>query len=156
MAKPSGAVQAPTPAAVRGISVRPVWAPERLHSVSPWRISQSSRIRAMVANPAGVVPRAIPPSCARMHKAEPYATSHRAERDGLLQGRHGVLERDKLVGEIAFEFQVGDGLRDGAPVEFLGFVEFVAAGDAAGVEVADVLDVVADGADDVAFHDLHV
>src|ERR1035437_11163296 len=78
---------------------------------------------------------AIPPSCARMHKAEPYTTSHRAERDGLLQGRHGVFERDKLASEIAFEFQVGDGLCDGAPVEFLGFVEFVAAGDAAGVEV---------------------
>jgi hypothetical protein len=29
-----------SPAAVSGISVRPVCAPERLHSVSPWRISQ--------------------------------------------------------------------------------------------------------------------
>jgi hypothetical protein len=74
----------------------------------------------------------------------------------LLQGRHGVFHRDELVGEIAFEFQVGDGLCDGVPVEFLGLVEFVPAGHAAGVEVADVLDVLADGADHVAFHDLHV
>src|ERR1022692_4690061 len=81
---------------------------------------------------------------------------HRAERDGLLQGCHGILERDELVGEIAFELQVRDGLRDGAPVELLRVVELVASGHAAGVEVADVLDVVADGADDVAFHDLHV
>src|ERR1017187_1440761 len=73
---------------------------------------------------------------------------HLAERDGLLQGCHGILERDELVGEIAFEFQVRDGLRDGAPVKLLRVVELIAAGDAAGVEVADVLDVVADGADE--------
>ena len=47
-------------------------------------------------------------------------------------------------------------LRDGAPVQFLRVVELVPAGHAAGVEVGDVLDVVADGADDVALHDLHV
>ena len=41
-------------------------------------------------------------------------------------------------------------------LQFLRVVELVAAGDAAGMEVADVLDVFADGADDVAFHDLHV
>ncbi len=29
------------PLSVNGMSVRLVWAPERLHSVSPWRISQS-------------------------------------------------------------------------------------------------------------------
>src|ERR1019366_7238317 len=81
---------------------------------------------------------------------------HRAESNGLLQRRHGIFERDELVGEVAFEFQVRDGLRDGAPVELLGVVELVAAGDAAGVEVADVLNVLADGADDIAFHDLHV
>ncbi len=60
------------------------------------------------------------------------------------------------MGEVALVIQVGDGFGDCSPLQFLRVVQFVTAGDAAGVEVADVLNVIGDGADDVAFHDLHV
>ena len=54
------------------------------------------------------------------------------------------------------ETGLANGSDDGGVIEFLGMVDFVAAGVAAGVVVAEVLVKIADGADDVAFHDLHV
>ena len=58
--------------------------------------------------------------------------------------------------EVALVVKIGDGGGDGTPLEFLSVIEFVTARDAAGVEVGNVLNIVANGADDVAFHDLHV
>ena len=53
------------------------------------------------------------------------------------------------MGDEAFELEIGDRLGDRPPVQLLRVVELVPAGDAAGVEVADVLDVLLDGADDI-------
>ena len=79
-----------------------------------------------------------------------------AEFDSLTQRRHGVPLRNELVGEIAREVQVSNGLRDRLVVELLGIVDLVAARIPASVEVADVVDVVTDHANYIAFHDLHV
>jgi len=49
-----------------------------------------------------------------------------------------------------------DGFHDRGIVQLLGFVDLIAAGDAAGVVVAEVLMVLLDRPDDIAFHDLHV
>ncbi len=58
--------------------------------------------------------------------------------------------------DVALEIEIGDGLRDGVPVHFLRVVDLVAAGNAGHVEMRDVLDVVANGANQIAFHDLHM
>jgi len=60
------------------------------------------------------------------------------------------------VGEEALVAGVGYGLCDCVPVDFLGVVDLIASGIAAGVEVADEGDVFGDGADEIAFHNLHV
>ena len=60
------------------------------------------------------------------------------------------------MGEESLVARVGDGFGDRGIEEFLGVVEFVASWVASGVVVAEVLMIVFDGADDVAFHDLHV
>ena len=54
------------------------------------------------------------------------------------------------------EAGVGNCLSNGGVVEFLSGAQFVTPRDPGGVEVCDMLDVVANGGDDVAFHDLHV
>ena len=69
----------------------------------------------------------------------------------LFEGGHGVTLRRKFLAYIAVVVGGGDGAADGGVVEFLIVVEFVAARIARRVEVADVGDVVAQGADDVAF-----
>ena len=58
--------------------------------------------------------------------------------------------------DVAGEAGLDDRARDGRPVHFLRVVELVAAGDAAGMVVRDVLMVRADRRDQIAFHDLHV
>src|SRR3989441_6391815 len=83
-------------------------------------------------------------------------SSNRAGSDGVAQRSQRIARRYELVGDVAGEAGRGDGPRDGVVVELLRVVELVAAGHAARVEVADVLVRVPDGADDVAFHDLHV
>jgi len=60
------------------------------------------------------------------------------------------------VGDVAAEVGGGDAAHDAVPLDFLGGVEFVAPGNAAGVEMGDAIDVFLDGTDEVAFHDLHV
>src|SRR6185436_17480575 len=79
-----------------------------------------------------------------------------AQLERLAERAHRVARGDELLGEVAGEALVRDGLADGGVLELLGLVELVAAGDAAGVVVADVLEVVGDRADHVALHDLHV
>src|SRR5205823_5008216 len=79
-----------------------------------------------------------------------------AEIDGLAQGSEWIARGDKFVGDVAAEVGGGDTAHDAVPLDFLGGVEFVAAGNAAGMEVGDPIDVFLDGADEVTFHDLHV
>ena len=57
---------------------------------------------------------------------------------------------------VAGEASVRDGLHDRAVLNLLGGADFVAAGNASGVEVAEDADVGADGVDQIAFHNLHV
>src|ERR1700679_2704934 len=59
-----------------------------------------------------------------------------------------------FVGDVAGIAEVGDGLRDETVIDFLSVVEFMAAGDATSVEVADPREVLLDVAADVAVHDL--
>lgn len=75
---------------------------------------------------------------------------YRADFDGLAQGWHGVFPRHERVREIALGIEVRDGLGGGAAMQLLRIVDLVLAGIAAGVEVADVLDVLANGAGHVA------
>ena len=74
----------------------------------------------------------------------------------MAEGGKGVAGGDELVGDVAAEVGGGDAAHYAVPLDFLGGVEFVAAGDAAGVEVGDPIDIFLDGADQVTFHDLHV
>ena len=71
-----------------------------------------------------------------------------AELEGVLEGRElagGVLGLgDELVGDVAVVLGLGDGPHQRGPVEELGVVEVLAAWVAAGVEVADGVDVVLD------------
>ncbi len=60
------------------------------------------------------------------------------------------------MGDVAAEVGGGDAAHHAVPLDFLRGVEFVAARNSAGVKVADPVDVFLNGADEVAFHDLHV
>src|SRR5262249_9229044 len=62
----------------------------------------------------------------------------------------------EFVGDVALVSAGGDATHDAVPLDFLRAIEFVAARNAAGVEVAKPLDVFLNGADQIAFHDLHV
>src|SRR5262245_62238716 len=79
-----------------------------------------------------------------------------AERDRFPQRRDRIARGDELVRQVAAEAEVDDRAAHGLPVDLLRVVQLVAVWDAAGMKVSDVADVVADGADHVAFHDLHV
>src|ERR1700674_781103 len=79
-----------------------------------------------------------------------------AEVGGLAEGGERVAGGDEFVGDVAAEVGGGDAAHQPVPWDFLGGVECVAAGNAAGVEVGDPIDIFLDGADQVTFHDLHV
>src|SRR6267378_3327697 len=81
---------------------------------------------------------------------------HVAGLEGLGERRERITGGDELVRDVAGEPGVGDGARDGAPVQLLRVVELVAPRHASGVEVRDMTDVLPDRPDYVAFHDLHV
>ncbi len=78
------------------------------------------------------------------------------QSERLFERSHGVAEGCVFVGDEALVAEVGDGFGDPFVMHFLGVVHFVAAGIAGGVEMGEEGVVVADGADDIAFHDLHV
>ncbi len=63
---------------------------------------------------------------------------------------------DELVPDIAIVSQCSNCLHDTAIVEFLVVVKVASARVACGVEVGYPLDILLDGADNVALHDLHV
>src|SRR5216684_6349142 len=75
---------------------------------------------------------------------------------GFSQRAERVARGHELVRHESPEPGVGDAGRDRVPVQLLGAVQLVAAGDAPRMKMGEVIPVVADGADDVAFHDLHM
>src|SRR5690242_6101779 len=79
-----------------------------------------------------------------------------AEVSGLAQRSQRIARGDEFMGHVAAEIRSGDSAHDAVPLDFLSAVELVAAGNAAGVEVSDPVDVFLNGADEIAFHDLHV
>src|SRR5260370_37614282 len=79
-----------------------------------------------------------------------------AKVDGLGEGSEGVERGNEFVGDEAAKVGCGDSTHNAVPLDFLDGVKFMAAGNSAGVEVADPIDVFLDGADEIAFHDLHV
>src|SRR5262245_15715761 len=71
---------------------------------------------------------------------------HVTDLDGLFERRDGIVahRRRVLVRHEARIAECGDGFHDEAVVELLRFVDVVPVGVAAGVEVADPLEVIAD------------
>src|SRR6266446_5244654 len=70
-----------------------------------------------------------------------------AEVDCLAEGGERVAGGDEFVGDEAAKVGGGDAAHHAVPLNFLGGVKFVTAGNAAGVEVADPIDVFLNGAD---------
>ena len=66
------------------------------------------------------------------------------------QADGSVFDGTELLAHVSVMVGSGDCPHDGGVVEFLGVVDLVAAGVAGGVEMADVFDVGAQSADDVA------
>ena len=58
--------------------------------------------------------------------------------------------------DITLKVKIGDSGSDGVIVQFLGVIDFMPTRDAARMKMSDPVDVVADRADDIAFHDLHM
>src|SRR5690242_9794556 len=67
-----------------------------------------------------------------------------------------VRRRDKFVGNVALEACVGDCAHYSIPLHFLGAIQFVPAGNSAGMEMCDPLNVLTNGLNQITFHDLHV
>ena len=64
---------------------------------------------------------------------------HVTERHGFAQRGERIAHRDELVGEVARKPVSAIAVADGPPVQLLGVVQLVAARDAAGVEMRDVV-----------------
>src|SRR5689334_8847641 len=78
------------------------------------------------------------------------------DRDCFFERTERILGRHELVSEVPGKASLGQRGCHGVVVELLGLVDLVTTGDAASMEVAEVGQIVADGSDHVAFHDLHV
>src|SRR3954464_7138272 len=81
---------------------------------------------------------------APLNVTQVYCFAQRVQRVG---------RRDKFVGNVALEACVGDCAHYSIPLHFLGVVKFVPAGNSAGMEMSDPLNVLADGFDQITFHD---
>src|ERR1700686_3678537 len=79
-----------------------------------------------------------------------------AEVDSLAERGERVARGEELVGDVAGEVGGGDAAHYAGPLAFRGAVDCGAAGNAAGVEGGDPVNVFMDSADQVDFHDLHV
>src|SRR5215510_14382638 len=86
----------------------------------------------------------------------PDTPSDRADLHALPQRGQRVLGWYKLMSDVPGEPAIRDGAGHGVVLELLRIVDLMAARHAARVEMADVLGVLPDRADHVAFHDLHV
>src|ERR1700722_6704973 len=75
----------------------------------------------------------------------------RGERvEGFAASRH------ELMRDISPIIQIRDGDGNGMIVEFLAAVDFMASRNTTGMKMSDEVNVVADGPDHIALHDLHV
>src|SRR5687767_3453984 len=81
---------------------------------------------------------------------------HRANIDRLPERRQRIAFRHELVRKEPGEARIRYRLRNCPPVQLLSVIELVSPRNSARVKVRDVLDVVADGSDYIAFHYLHV
>src|SRR5579872_4258389 len=89
--------------------------------------------------------------------SNPRALSNIADPSGGTEGREPVrVGGEELVGQVALKPGIRDGLADTGVVDLLRVVQFVAARDAAGMEMTNGCDVLPDGVAEVALHDLHV
>src|SRR5690242_20995971 len=79
-----------------------------------------------------------------------------ADAERCLERRERIFRRHELVRDESVITCLRDGGRDRTPVELLRPIELVAARHATRMEVADVRRIVANRADDIALHDLHV
>src|SRR5258708_5801140 len=75
---------------------------------------------------------------------------------GLFQGPQRLAGRHEFVGHIAREARIGDGAGDGVIIQLLGVVQLMASGHAPGMEVPDMTGVLADRANHIPLHYLHV
>src|ERR1700722_1881424 len=121
---------------------RPVAHPERIDR----DLAPKTHLRSLAARYAD----------AMLFTCPPNGGSQVEDAVGLRERGKGIAQRYKFVRDVPREARVGDGLGHGAIVQLLARVDFVASRNAAGVEVRDPGNAAADGADDVAFHDLHV
>lgn len=79
-----------------------------------------------------------------------------AKVHGLAQRSERIARGNKLVRDIAAEICGGDAAHNAVPLDFLGAVQFVAAGNATSVKVSDPIDIFLDRPNEVTLHDLHV
>jgi hypothetical protein len=79
-----------------------------------------------------------------------WAYLHIADLVRLLQPRQRIALGGELLSDIAIVVGGGDGAADGGIVEFLRLVQFVAAGVAGNMEVADKIDAEPYGSDDIS------
>lgn len=80
-----------------------------------------------------------------------------AEGDGGLQrGEAGFLARGEFLAEPAGVADFVEAGANGFVVELLRVIQLVPSGHAGSVEVGDAGVMLANGGDDIAFHDLHV
>ena len=85
-----------------------------------------------------------------------WAESYVAQIYGFAQRGQRIAGGHELVRHVALVTGGGDAAHHSIPLHFLGAVEFMPAGNAAGVEVGQPLNVLLNGRDQVSFHDLHV
>ncbi len=83
---------------------------------------------------------------------------HLADLHRLFQRLKRIASRGRriFVGDVAAEAGVRDGLRHEMIIQFLRFVDLMTAGISAGMEVRNMLDVVANSSGDIAVNELHV
>ena len=81
---------------------------------------------------------------------------HVTEKHGFFQTRQRVPLRDELLRYVAFEAGIDNGFHHRRIVDLLRLVDLVPTGVTARMVVPNVLMILANGPDDVTFHDLHV
>lgn len=85
------------------------------------------------------------------------AGSDIADPGGVAEGEGAIGPGgNEFLGDVAGVAEIEEGAEDGGVVDLLGGVEFGAAGDAGGVDMADEVPKLAHPADDIAVHDLDV
>src|SRR4051794_8697891 len=75
---------------------------------------------------------------------------------GFPQRRHLVAHRDELLPDKPAVAELHQRLHQRTIVDLLGVIDFTAAGDAGGVHVRDIWEVLPQARDDIAVHDLDV